>query len=196
LCHALLSDARLYATLWTFDQDLAVQARAAGCGCGGTLHSARFPRKPRGGPPDLGPAYDRRLSFCCAVEGCRQRTTPPSVRFLGRRVYLGAVVVLTTAMRHGVSPARATRLHDLLGVSLRTLKRWRRWWREAFVRGPFWKRARGRFAPPVDVGRLPASLLERFAGADEATRVVAALAFLAPLTTASARALAGDSRVG
>lgn len=196
MCHALLSDARLYATLWKFDQDLAAQARAAGCGCGGTLHSARFPRKPRGGPPDLGPAYDRRLSFCCAVEGCRQRTTPTSVRFLGRRVYLGVVVVLVAAMRHGISPARATRLRDLLGVSLRTLKRWRTWWRETFVRGAFWQRARGRFVPPVDVGRLPASLLERFAGDDEATRQVAALAFLAPLTTASARAPTRDTRGG
>ena len=196
MCHGLLSDARLYATLWKFDQDLAAQTRAARCGCGGTLHSARYPRKPRGGPPDLGPAYDRRLSFCCAVEGCRQRTTPPSVRFLGRRVYLSAVVVLVAAMRQGISPARATRLHDLLGVSLRTLKRWRTWWREVFVRGPFWKRARGRFAPPVDGGRLPASLLERFAGDDEATRLVATLAFLAPITTASARAPVGNAGGG
>ena len=32
----------------------------------------------------LGPAYDRRLSFCCA--DCRKRLTPVSVRFLGRKV--------------------------------------------------------------------------------------------------------------
>ena len=64
----------------------------------GMLHSARYPRKPRGGLDDLGPDYATRLSFCCAVDGCRRRTTPPSVRYLGRRVYLGAVVVLVTAM--------------------------------------------------------------------------------------------------
>ena len=94
------------------------------------------------------------------------------MRYLGR-VSLGAVVVLVTAMRHGISAPRAWRLHALLGVSLRTLERWRTWWREAFVRGPFWESARGRFAPPVDVGRLPASLAERFAVDDEAARLVA-----------------------
>jgi hypothetical protein len=44
------------------------------------------------------------------------------VRFLGRRVYLGAVVVLVTAMQAGITPARAQHLHDLLGVSRRTLQ--------------------------------------------------------------------------
>jgi len=32
--------------------------------------------------------------FCCAVDGCRSRATPPSLRFLGRKVYLAAIVVL------------------------------------------------------------------------------------------------------
>ncbi|NLS97786.1 MAG: hypothetical protein GXX96_37065 [Planctomycetaceae bacterium] len=38
-------------------------------------------------------------------DGCRKRTTPLSVRFLGRKVYLGAVVVLVAAMRQGPSPS-------------------------------------------------------------------------------------------
>jgi hypothetical protein len=55
MCHALLRDTTLYELLFTFDQDLAAEARVAGCGrCGGTLHSARYPRKPRGGPEALG----------------------------------------------------------------------------------------------------------------------------------------------
>jgi hypothetical protein len=57
LCHALLRDATLYDVLLKFDRDLAAEARAAGCPCGGVLHSARYPRKPRGGPDDLGPEY-------------------------------------------------------------------------------------------------------------------------------------------
>ena len=70
MCHALLSDARLYDLLLAFDHDLAVEARAAGCVfCGGVLHSARYPRKPRGGLDDLGPEYATRLSFCCAADG-------------------------------------------------------------------------------------------------------------------------------
>ena len=70
MCHALLRDATLYDLLLVFDRDLAAEARTAGCAfCGGVLHSARYPRKPRGGPDDLGPDYATRLSFCCAEDG-------------------------------------------------------------------------------------------------------------------------------
>ena len=196
MCHALLRDANLYAQLLTMDHDLAAEARAAGCGfCGGSLHSARYPRKPRGGLEELGPEYATRLSFCCAADGCRRRTTPPSVRYLGRRVYLGAVVVLVTAMLGGITAARAARLREWLGVSVRTLQRWRTWWRETFVASTFWRGARGRFMPPVTSETLPASLLERFAG-DERTRLLHALVFLAPLTTRPAAPGAGSAMAG
>lgn len=176
----------LFELLFAIDQDLAANARAAGCpACGGRLHSARYPRKPRGGPADLGPEYDWRFSFCCAAEGCRRRATPPSVRFLGRRVYLGAVVVLVTALQAGITPLRAQRLHELLGVTVRTLTRWRSWWRTTFVATAFWRAVRGRFMPSVTVETLPASLLERFRGPDQRSRLVHLLRFVCPLTTAS-----------
>jgi hypothetical protein len=104
------------------------------------------------------------------------------VRYLGRRVYLGAVVVLVTAMIGGLTATRAARLRQWLGVSVRTLARWRVWWRETFVASVFWRGARGRFMPPVMTETLPASLLERFAG-DERTRLLRLLVFLTPLTT-------------
>lgn len=183
MCHALLRDTSLYEQLLTLDYDLAAEARAAGCGfCGGRLHSARYPRKPRGGLEDLGPDYTTRLSFCCAGDGCRRRTTPASVRYLGRRVYLGAVVVLITALSGGITATRAAQLRAWLGVSVRTLKRWRTWWQATFVTSAFWRGAQGRFMPPVAPAALPASLLERFAG-DARTRLVHALTFLAPVTT-------------
>ena len=186
MCPALLRDTTLYDVLLKFDHDLAAEARAARCPCGGALHSARYPRKPRGGPDDLGPEYTTRLSFCCAVEGCRRRVTPPSVRFLGRRVYLGAVVVLVTAMRAGLTAPRAAQLREWFGVSGRTLARWRQWWRETFVASPFWQGVKGRFAPPVAPRALPASLLERFGAEHARDRLVALLRFLAPLTTRGA----------
>lgn len=186
MCHALLSDSTFYNLLLEFDRDLAEQARAAGCPCGGALHRADYPRKPRGGPADLPAQYKRRLSFCCAREGCRRRTTPASVRFLGRRVYLAVVVVLATAMRDGLTARGAARLHELVGVSLRTLKRWRAWWREAFPGSAFWQGVRGRFCPPVDVAGLCGSLVERFAGENDAVRLIRTLAFIGPVTTASA----------
>src|SRR4249920_3425051 len=86
---ALLADARFHEQLLVFDRDLAASARAARCRlCGGALHSGSYARKPRGGPAGLGQEYAERFSFCCAVDGCRKRTTPPSLRFLGRKVYL------------------------------------------------------------------------------------------------------------
>ena len=60
-------------------------------------------RKPRGRPLGLGPEDDWRLSFCCAVDGCRTRATPPSLRFLGRKVYLATIVVLVAIMREGAN---------------------------------------------------------------------------------------------
>ncbi len=180
-----LADARLYEVLARIDADLAETARKAGCRvCGDVLHSARFPRKPRGGPGELPADYDRRHSFCCAVDGCRTRRTPASVRFLGRTVYLGAVVVLATALRHGLTRTRAARLRQLLGVDARTLERWRHWWRGTFAESPWWQAMRGRFAPPVPTAALPSSLLLRFPG-DSWEPLVALLRFVAPTTTAS-----------
>jgi hypothetical protein len=184
LWHGVLGDSTFFATLSKFDHDLAERVRAGGCGCGGRLDSARYPRKPRGGPPGLGSEYESRLSYCCAREGCRRRVTPPSVRFLGRRVYLGVVVVLVSAMTHGLSVRRVAELHAHLGIGLRTLRRWRRWWQQTFVEGRFWRGARARFVPPVDEQRLPASLLERFGG-DGVAEALRALDFLSPITTRS-----------
>jgi hypothetical protein len=167
-----LADASLYATLAQIDADLAATARQAGCRlCGGVVHSASFPRKPRGGLDPLPAGYDRRHSFCCAADGCRTRRTPPSVRFLGRKVYLGAVVVLAAVLRHGLTGPRVARLRRLLGVDARTLERWRHWWRHTFAASPWWRAMRGRFVPPVLASALPGSLLERFAGAGTAPLV-------------------------
>jgi hypothetical protein len=189
-----LADARLYEMLARIDADLAETARTAGCRlCGAVLHSARFPRKPRGGPAGLPGEYDRRHSFCCAVDGCRTRRTPPSVRFLGRKVYLGAVVVLATALRHGPTPTRVARLRALLGVDARTLGRWRRWWRESFAESAWWRAMQGHFASPVSTAALPDSLLRRFAG-DSWEPLVGLLRFVAPTTTASNGAALFDGR--
>ena len=56
------------------------------------------------------------------------------MRFLGRRVYAGLVVVLITAMIYGLKPARVRRIREALQIDSRTLKRWRQWWLDNFVR--------------------------------------------------------------
>ena len=183
---SVLADARFYALLHRIDGDIAAAGQLRGCPhCGGRLDSARYPRKPRGALCALGDEYGYRFSFCCAEEGCRRRMTPPSVRFLGRRVYLGAVVVIASVMLHGPSPARIQALHELFGVSPETAARWQWFWREIFVESRTWRAARGMFGAIVDAALLPLSLVERFAGA-AFDRLVATLRLLAPLTTGSA----------
>ena len=182
----LLADTRFHELLLTIDRDLADTCRAEGCElCGGRLHSARYPRKPRGRPKNLGgrlgPEHDKRFSFCCAIDGCRSRETPASLRFLGRRVYVAAIVVLIAILQHDVTDARLERLSEVVSVDRRTVTRWRSWWRRIFTATPFWRIARARFMPPVDPALLPASLIERFDG-DGAEPLVAALRFICPIT--------------
>ena len=107
------------------------------------------------------------------------------MRYLGRRVYLAAVVVLVSAMRCGLTATRAQRLAQSLRVPRRTLERWRRWWLEQFPQTLFWKGACARFWPPVRIGALPASLLERFSSDDMQSRLLQSLRFLSPLSTLS-----------
>lgn len=188
MSHPYLRDARFYAFLQRIDADLAEQARAGGCRCGGKLHGARFPRQPRvrGISLDqLGEEYRWRFSFCCAVDGCRARTTPPSVRFMGRRWYLGVLVLLAGMLGQGPTAARVQAVSALLRVPARTLLRWYGWWQESLPRTSFWRDAGRRLTPPVAPALLPWGLIERFRG-DEEQRVVSALRWLAPVTTTSA----------
>lgn len=178
----ILQDRRIYELLEKVDEDLALKVQAGGCEhCGGRLHRGDYGRKPRGGPD-----WDKRHSFCCSREGCRKRRTPPSVRFLGRKVYVGVVVVLVSAMRHGVGAKRQRRLCGELGVERRTLLHWRQWWTGAFVRSDFWKAARCRFREPVSERGMPLGLVEAF-GAQQSEGLVKLMRFLCPITTGSCR---------
>lgn len=182
----LFGTEEFYQMLEHVDAELAEETRRGRCSrCGGVLHSARYPRKPRGGPAELPVGYQGRASFCCAVDGCRRRATPPSVRFLGRRVYLGAVVVLASVLQHGVSALRARRLKELFGVSRQTLVRWRRWWLERFPASRFWHALREHMTPAIDERALPRSLLERCeVAAHDRPPVLAVLELLRPISTA------------
>lgn len=184
MCHKLLRSASLYALLLRFDEDMAAETRRGRCKeCGGRLDQGHFPRKPR--VPtwvELPEGYAERFSYSCAVDGCRKRHTPSSARYLGRRIYLGVIVVLATAMQQGLAPWRVCRLREELGVSRQTLERWRTWWQEAFRQSAFWKTAKAAFSPAVGEAGIPHSLLERFAG-DEVEALAALLRFVAPLST-------------
>jgi hypothetical protein len=151
--------------------------------CGGPLYRGDYPRKPRGGEiAAIAEGFDRRFSLCCGREGCRHRATPPSVRFLGRRVYVGAVVIVAAAFALtatvAAAAARAT------GVPARTTRRWLRWWRGPFTTSVAFAELSGRLVPAPERSRLPISLLERLAE-DRTAAVAKLLGWLAPLTTTS-----------
>ncbi len=178
-CQDHLTNEKLWQLLAKIDNDFAEEARGKGClhpDCGGRLHRSDYERKPRGGP-----GWGLRDSFCCDEDGCRRRETPMSVRFLGRRVYAGFVVVLVSAMVHGLKPERVQRIREVLAIDRRTLERWREWWSTTLVKSSFWKAARARFMPPLCEPTLPWSLGRRFE-IERPERLLDLLKFLAPLT--------------
>jgi hypothetical protein len=182
--HFLVSDPILFSSLVDFDAQLAGETLAQGCPhCGGALHHANYPRKPRGIDPDHRKLFSFRFSFCCAA--CRRRVTTPTLRFLGRKVYIGLVVVLASCCEGRIT-SWFSRIAAQTGISLRTLWRWRTFWTEAFPQSSFWREASGRLMPPPDTSLLPRSLLDVFAwSTTRGDAHTAFLRFLSPITTGS-----------
>jgi hypothetical protein len=160
--HDLSRSASFWSFLLAVDEDLAAETRKKGCSCGGRLHSANYFRKPRGTPVQLPEPQRLRLSFCCDRDGCRKRATLRSVRFLGRKVYLAAIVILVSAMRQGPNPRRVSELSKRFGADESTIARWQSFWREHFPQTPFWKVARAGFITLGEIVDLPYSLVDAF----------------------------------
>ena len=181
--HELPRTARFWLFLLAIDRDLAETVRKNGCSCGGRLHCANYLRKPRGTSVQIPEPQLIRLSFCCDRDGCRKRTTPPSLRFLGRKVYLGAVIIVISAMRQGPTPRRVRDLSEQFNVDPRTIARWQTFWREYFPQTHFWKIARARLVPAVEIVSLPYSLVDAFLSRHLRFRGwTKLLRFLAPIT--------------
>ncbi|AUX38597.1 MULTISPECIES: hypothetical protein [Sorangium] len=170
-----------FATLEALDRAIARRVAASRCpACGGPLHAGNYPRKPRGAliAPE-GEVFLIRFSFCCGREGWRRRATPPSLRFLGPRVYLGVVVIVASlaAQALGAGGAQPT------GVPRRTTRRWLAWWRGPFLAKEVLLAIRARLVG-VDVGGIPRSIIEQLPGTPD-EQMGTMLHLLAPLTTGS-----------
>ena len=177
---------KFLAALGAIDAEHARRVQLERCPhCGGPLDRADFPRKPRGELGEAADAYTWRLSLCCRVDGCRRRATPPSLRFLGRKVYFAALVVIASAIGRGTQLVGRGRVSEVRGVPVRTVRRWLGWWQTVFALSAFWTEAKALFATPIAVVGLPTSLLNAIAGEDTLRRT---LALLAPITTTSVRA--------
>ena len=112
---------------------------------------------------------------------------PPSVRFLGRRVYLEVVVLLACLWALSIEVGADV---VALAVPARTTRRWLAFWSSTFPSSPLWAELRARFAPPAPAASsMPRSFLERLAEElgpfDAETVLVKAARLLAPMTTQS-----------
>jgi hypothetical protein len=177
-----------FAMLVGIDLALVRVVADGGCPrCGGPLHRGDHGRKPRGAlVASAGEAFNTRFNLCCGH--CLKRCLPPSVRFQGRRVYLGAVVFLACVW------ALAAGDLDEAGVPRVTVRRWLAWWSTALPTTSLWQELRAGFVPPPpDEATLPLSLCTRLrqwlgplSTAALAKKIVERVArMLAPLTTDS-----------
>jgi len=191
--HGARLDREFFARLLAIDTALAARTRASRCGvCGGPLCASHFERKPRGGllaAAGEDPAFRRRYSYCCAREGCRKRATPPSVRFLGRKVYLeGAILIACVIAPLVHEHARAVR--EATGIAARTVRRWQQWWRTTFTASALWVELRSR--RPLDPSSLPGAMLDLFDGESRDDRLCRATQWLSPLTSVTAQRSRGS----
>jgi hypothetical protein len=191
MSHGAKLEEEWFAKLSEFDAQIAKAVAAGRCRhCGGPLHQGNYERKPRGGiVAESGEAFRLRHSLCCGREGCRKRALPPSLRFLGRRVYLESVVLLASALAQALETLRLA--SEVTGVPARTLRRWHSWWTGIFPSSAVWTDLRARFVPPPPVeSELPRSLLERAeavlgAGTALSDALQLCARWLSPVTTQS-----------
>lgn len=190
MSHKFLLKSIFHQLLNKIDHELAELKRLEGCPfCGGVLHLSSYPRSPFGLPVQFREYYAERLSFCC--NDCRRRTTPPSVRFFGRRWFPAPLLILISALLGGANEYRIEKLKALFGVvvSESTWKRWRRWWREAFTKTSFWTQNKGHFLfSDEESDFFPRTLLMHFQG-DLMDRLHRALIFFSPMTAGALRAV-------
>lgn len=150
--------------LFRLDQDLADQHQAARCPhCDGPLHHGNYQRQPRGLLEKIPSNYFIRQSFCCGNPACRRRSLPPSILFMGRRVYWHGAILAVMALRQrkpqSASKASLARLFD---VSRQTIRRWAEYFQEIFPKSDQWQRLRGMVLARVVDHDLPGALLDLF----------------------------------
>lgn len=184
---AVLCNNTFFELLLGIDQDLLQEAWRLPCPhCRGQLHRGDYRRKPRGAPESLPEPFGVRFSLCCGRDGCRRRLTPFSVRFLARKVYVAAAVVLVAAAMQGPSPARLNRLCALFGMTRRTARRWLDWWRTSFAGSDFFKAVRGLLREAVSVDTVPRALLDLLRRPHSTETALAVLKLLEPITSSTA----------
>lgn len=191
MSHKFLFNASFHLLLTAIDEELAIQTKEQGCPhCGNPLHQANYPRSPLGLLRRFREYYNARFSLCCNT--CRKRTTPPSVRFFGRRWFPALLFMLISILSLGINARRLEQVKRHLGVTLSesTWKRWRRWWRESFTDTRFWQQTQGIVVTTIidSTSSFPRVFLALFKGLLE-EKMCCLLRWLSPLTGGVLRAV-------
>ena len=164
-----------------FDQEITKKFQSTNqCKrCGGKLNCDNYPRKPRGLPPEAEKYYQFRFSFTCG--SCRKRATPPSVRFLGRKVYISIVVILISSTAKEIQQA-IFKTNPFF--SLTTIKRWRNWWMR-LPDSSAWRAIQGVISPNTQRQFLPDYLINIFSKVQPSLTEAyySLLKFISPITT-------------
>lgn len=160
----LLQKKSLFLLLLKIEEDLADQRQIEGCDyCGGPLHKAFYERKPRGELVSVPNVLRIRRGLCCGRDGCRRRCLPPSVLFMGRRVYWGCVVLLVVAFRQRQPDSyTCRRIRSELGVNRQTIVRWLDYFEQVLPQTPWWQRLRGLVVADISDSRCVGDLLHLF----------------------------------
>ena len=150
--HYIAANDLFFHELRKHDYALFLKIKSEGCLlCRSKLDTSNFKRKPRG----LGENEEVRYSLCCRLEGCRKRITTPSLRFFGRKVYSGWVIILALDYLKELG---------LYGqISSQTLARWKNFWRDRLSeQNPFMLKARSILPPGLSGCDRPGGLLSVF----------------------------------
>lgn len=184
--HDVVLDREFFATLLAIDAEIALRVRQAGCRrCGGPLCVGHYERKPRGGriaEAGASELFSQRYSWCCSR--CRKRTTPPSVRFLGRKVYLEGVILIACTLMPLIEQTAAS-VRRATGIAVRTVRRWQSWWQSVFVASALFAELRAH-VPSIEAALLPGAMVGSFEGETLLAKLERLMCFLSPLTTTSA----------
>jgi len=160
----LLKNEKFFLALYLIDKQIAEQYRGKKCPhCGAALHYANYGRKPRGERVNLPEEYLLRFCLCCAAKGCRKRFTPPSCRFLGRKVYWHCfIIIILTQYQTNPQKNSAYNLSKEFGIYITTITRWLKFYRIIFPASEQWQNIRGQISSCVKDNELPCSLVNYF----------------------------------
>ena len=162
MSHIQLPDASFYLFLLSNDKDAALIVKAGNCPyCAGPLDNAPYQRKPRHTLDDLPDEFSTVFSLCCRQDGCRKRTTPQSLRFFGRRVYLLFILIKACAGGRSTESMLSKNARSC-GVSRQTLRSWYEFWRVKFSKSEFWRVNKGILPTCFEEVSIPDMLLKSF----------------------------------